>query len=90
MTFKEWKEKYKPIQNPDSFEGDIFFETFGNDLQKVISQNPACIWTDLACNGYNWIENGVHFVNRLGYYVTEIPCEVDFLQVFLSTPEDEE
>jgi hypothetical protein len=92
MTFEEWEEKYKPIKNPFSkYVDDYMLETYGRDLDFVKSHDAHHIWTDLACDGYNWIENGVYRVNRLGYYVTEIPWEDgELFYIELSTPEDED
>ena len=71
MTFDDWEEKYKPISNPR--DGDILFETYEEDMEFVLKQNPACVWTDVDYDGKNFILSGLHFSNRLGYYVTEVP-----------------
>lgn len=90
MTFDEWEEKYKPIKNP--FTGDIFFETIEDEFAIVAKSNPLTVWTDMDCDGYNYIMSGKHFVNRMGYYITEVPYkegEMDII-IILSTPDDEE
>jgi hypothetical protein len=89
MNEQEWIEKYKPIANPFAH-NDIMFDWSPQEVEFMREQSPLCIWTDLECDGYNYISSGWHFVNRLGYYVTEVPFDpVDDIQVMLSTPEDE-
>lgn len=72
MTFDEWVEKYKPIENPDT--GNIYFETYGKDVEFLNSCKSDCIWTELDNDyGITCIVNGVHYVNRICYCVTEVP-----------------
>lgn len=71
MTFEEWVEKYKPLKNEY---GEVaLFETYGSDIDFLNKQNPDCIWTLEDTGDGAFIASGVHFVNRIGYYVTEIP-----------------
>jgi len=69
MTYEEWKNTYKPIR-------DIHFETFGTELEFVQSCDPCRIWT-YGINECDYIVNGWHVANRIGYYITEIPFEQD-------------
>jgi hypothetical protein len=87
MTMEEWEATYKPIKNHivenASFQDEsgqgIMFETYGEEYTFVNSQqDPACIWTyGDGDDGGSYIWNGWHFINRLGYFVTEIPCPAD-------------
>jgi hypothetical protein len=85
MTFDEWEATYKPIVNHidknasfDDGEGGIMFETYGEEVEFVKAQDPACIWTyGDGDNGGSYVWNGWHFVNRLGYFITSIPCPPD-------------
>ena len=45
---EQWCEKYQPIQNHFTQNGDDKFETFGEELDFVRAQNPQCIWTNLS------------------------------------------
>jgi hypothetical protein len=92
LTYDEWFDKYKPIANPDSpVEGDIIFETYGEDLEFLKKQNPLCIWTDLDGDEANFIGNGGHFVNRICYYVTEVPFEEgEVIEVLIRYYDDED
>ena len=84
MTMEEWEAKYKPIINHldenASFQNEndegIMFETYGEELEFVRSQNPLCIWTyHHGESNSSYIGSGYHLVNRLGYFITEIPFE---------------
>jgi hypothetical protein len=79
--FDEWAEKYKPVGPEDN----LIFETYGADLQTVLSTHPKYVWTwmqgdmsDIICAGY-------HLVNRLGYYITEVPWTNEDDYCLLST-----
>ena len=52
MSFDEWLNTYKPILNHldknasfQSDDGGIMFETYGDEVAFVKSQDPAKIWT---------------------------------------------
>lgn len=75
MTFDEWVEQFKPIKNRL---GDVrMFETYGEDYEFVKVQNPLCIWTYGDAGEGSYIVEGWHYVNRIGYYITEIPFNKD-------------
>jgi hypothetical protein len=78
LTFEEWVETYKPIINHidtnASFDG-LMFETYGDEVEFVNTQSPANIWMfGDGDDGGLYIWNGWGFVNRIGYFVTEVPC----------------
>jgi hypothetical protein len=86
MTFEEWEATYKPIYNhidknasfQDESGNGIMFETYGDEVEFVKSQSPANIWTyGDGDDGGGYIWNGWHFINRLGYFITEVPCPPD-------------
>ena len=66
-----WQAHYKPIQDG---QGDKMFETYGNDLLAVKEADPDKVWTLMDGDEGTFIGNGYHHVNRLGYYITEVPC----------------
>jgi len=83
MTMEEWEATYKPITNHidknASFQNEsgsgIMFETYGEELEFVKSANPNCIWTyGDGDDGGSYIWNGYHYINRLGYFITEVPA----------------
>ena len=86
MSFEEWEATYKPIYNhidknasfQDESDNGIMFETYGDEVEFVRSQSPANIWTyGDGDDGGGYIWNGWHIVNRIGYFVTEVPCPPD-------------
>lgn len=90
-TFEFWLEEFKPITNHiddnASFDGAMF-ETYGDEVEFVKKQDPRCIWTyGDGDDGGSYIWNGWHFVNRIGYFVTEVPCpDNTTIQVQVSFP----
>jgi hypothetical protein len=78
MDFDEWFDTYKPIKNAiddnASFDGHMF-ETYGDEVEFVKSQSPDKIWMyGSGDDGGTFVWNGWGFVNRLGYFITEVPC----------------
>jgi len=85
MTEDEWFKTYKPIPNHidknASFsdgEHGYMFETYGDEIEFVKSQSPDKIWMyGDGDDGGLYIWSGWGFVNRLGYFITEVPCPPD-------------
>lgn len=82
-----WEEKYKPIKNHlddnASWDGTMF-ETYGEELAFVKAQAPNTIWTYGEEDDKFYIQAGWHYVNRLGYFITEVPFEDDGICISLS------
>jgi hypothetical protein len=91
MTEDEWFETYKPIKNHldenASFDGHMF-ETYDEEVAFVKEQDPAYIWMyGDGDDGGSYLWNGWHIVNRIGYFITEVPCpENTTIQVKVSDP----
>jgi hypothetical protein len=78
MDFDEWCATYKPIKNhidtDSSFNGEMF-ETYGDEVAFVKEQPEANIWMyGDGDDGGTYIWSGWGFVNRIGYFITEVPC----------------
>jgi len=95
LTFDEWCDTYKPIINHidknasfDNGEGGIMFETYGDEVEFVKSQSPENIWMyGDGDDGASYLWSGWGFVNRIGYFVTEVPCPPDTtIQVQIGIP----
>jgi hypothetical protein len=81
MDFDEWCATYKPIPNniveDSSFDGTMF-ETYGDEVAFVKKADPAYIWMyGDGDDGGTYLWNGWHIVNRIGYFITEVPCPAD-------------
>jgi hypothetical protein len=83
MSFEDWVKEYKPIYNhidknasfQDESDNGLMFETYGDEVEFVKSQSPENIWMyGDGDDGGSYIWNGWHIVNRIGYFVTEVPC----------------
>jgi hypothetical protein len=49
------------------------FEIYGAEVAFVRTQQADKTWTLVDCDGKCFICEGFHFVNRLGYFITEVP-----------------
>jgi hypothetical protein len=82
LTDDQFWEQFKPVKNHldnnASYDGHMF-ETYGQEHEFILEQNkanPLTIWTLVdGESGSCLIVNGWHYVNRMGYFVTEIPAE---------------
>lgn len=78
-TLDDWIEKYSPIRNrfiePDGAFDGTMFETYGEELEVVRKADPMCVWTliDGDLDDQMYVVSGCHFVNRVGYFITEVP-----------------
>jgi hypothetical protein len=54
-----------------SFDGCLF-ETYGEEVEFVYESDSKHVWTLLDCDGKIRIAEGRHYVNRLGYFITEV------------------
>ena len=79
-----WTEKYLPIQNhlvTDASWNGTMFETYGNEYDYVAAQPEQNVWTWVDGDTGTWIVNGLHHINRIGYFITEQPCELDNIEI---------
>ncbi len=82
LSYEEWIETYKPMTNPfikAPFNG-YMFETYGKEHLYVRTAKNNNIWTLIDAEGL-WIIPGYRFVDRLGYFITEIPWEDEDIEV---------
>ena len=79
----EWSEQYKPVTNhitKDSSWNGILFETYSPDIDYVVAvanSDPDKVWTWVDGDDGTYIVNGYQMVNRIGYFITELPFEND-------------
>lgn len=87
ISTDEWLEKYKPLK--DSFGEVRIFETYGAEVEFVKSQDPLKVWTLLDDGEGEVIISGWHFINRVSYYIAELPFgENEEVWVFDEVSED--
>ena len=97
LTMEEWEATYKPIPNnidPNaSFQNEdgvgIMFETYGAEVEFVKKAHPNHIWMyGSGDDGGTYIWSGWGFVNRLGYFITELPFPEDTtIQIQVGDPD---
>jgi hypothetical protein len=88
--WSEWEAKFKPIKNHfrDPQHEEIAFETYGEEYEFVKAQDPRYVWTNIQGDYSDLIVAGWAFVNRLQYYITEVPWENEDDYVLLSVEEE--
>jgi hypothetical protein len=80
-----WEEKFKPIKNHLSgYPDEVLFETYGEEVDFVANYDNKYVWTRLQGDMSDLICAGYHYVNRLGYYITEVPWDDDMDYALLS------
>jgi hypothetical protein len=98
LTEDEWFEQFKPIPNHldenasfNDGEHGYMFETYGDEVEFVKSQDSNRIWTySDGDDGGTYISDGYHVVNRIGYFVTAVPYDdKQYYQIQLIEGRDE-
>lgn len=76
MTEDEWWSIYQPktnhIDDNASWTGTMY-ETYGAEVDFVESTLENFVWTLVEVDGKGILVNGYSYVNRLGYFVCEVP-----------------
>ena len=83
----KWAEKFKPTPNHilnDEDTREHMYETYGEELEYVIKTDSKYIWTLIQGDMCEIILAGYHYVNRLGYYITEVPWEHEYDYALIS------
>ena len=88
LGWDAWAEKYKPIKNKFSKHDELMFETYGDEVEFVQAQDPKYVWTSVQGDMSDLIVAGYAYVNRLCYYVTEIPWENEDEYVLISVEKE--
>lgn len=81
MTYDEFENKHKPIENHLGDEGTYLFETYGQEVDFVSNQDENIVWTLVEVDGKLYIVPGFQYVNRLNYLITEIPWTEDMFNL---------
>ena len=104
-AFDEWCKKYKPVGNHlvdnasfggwlEGEEQGIMFETYGDEevfVRQTAVADPKRVWTYVDSeDGGTCVINGMHWVNRIGYFITELPADEEFITVVVSADDPDE
>lgn len=100
MTIEAWEEKYQPVTNhldsnaswQNEYGVGIMFETYGEELEFVKSKvDENKVWTYMDTDdGGTCLSAGFSFVNRIGYFVTDIAWEDLNICIEVSPAEEDE
>lgn len=67
-----WENWYKPVTNKFISDDETkLFETYGEEYDFVSNSPEKKVWTWVDGSDGTYIVSGLHFVNRIGYFVTE-------------------
>ena len=69
ITEDEWVEKYNP--------SDELLETYGDEHKKILETDISFIWTLVETDGEPSIVSGFSFVNRIGFYISEVSHDIE-------------
>ena len=69
LDFDTWVTRYQPINNSPLNITPLNLAWI-NDISR---ERPNLIWTEVDIDGSTYMINGYHWVNRMGYYITEKP-----------------
>ena len=77
MTYDEFFEQHKPIDNhivgvENAVYNGKMFETFGEEYREIIRTPKEKLWTIVETDTGMVLLPGYHYVNRMGYFITEI------------------
>lgn len=84
ISYQDWIETYKPIKNLDdqgmnytSVSGEHEYGAFDNyrepDRSILNETSPLNIWTLVNEDNHDYLLNGIHWINRMEYYICEVP-----------------
>jgi hypothetical protein len=85
-----WADTYKPIKNPNNDWGGDYsaFETYSPEVDFVWSKPDNLVWTEIDGDDGSYIIAGKHLVNRLQYFVCEVPWTDENLTAVISVEKE--
>ena len=89
LGWNAWAEQYKPKPNHLSkYPDEKMYETYGEEVEYIQTVDPRYVWTLVTGDMCDLIVAGYAYVNRLAYYVTEVPWENEEDYVLLSVEKE--
>ncbi len=79
QALEAWEKEYKPVLNhlnPDASWSGMMYETYGDEVEFVYNHPQEHVWTWVDGDDGSWIISGFHYVNRIGYFITEKPYQI--------------
>ncbi|WP_425399893.1 hypothetical protein [Aeoliella sp.] len=96
LTEDEFDEHYPLMPNhlnPNAGWDGCLFETYGPELDFLRQQDPATVWTLVdGDDGDLYIQSGICFVNRIGYFISTVPTPENaffHVRITMSDPDSE-
>ena len=93
MNYDQWIEQFQPIKNTISNREEMdgtLFETFKEDLAHVQSQAAnLTVWTWVDCDGVDIIQSNMTTINRVGYFITEVPHNGHHIELKIFDDDDD-
>ncbi len=90
LTVEEWDSRYKPMTNvldPNASWDGVMFETYGEEHNTVRKYPNNRVWTYIDGDNGTYLIAGYHIVNRIGYFICEVPWEHENIQVLVKLDE---
>ena len=75
-NWDKFKNKYKPLKNnicPTKNYDGYLFDITSTEYRAVSLQKKTQVWTLVEYEGKMLLESGLHFVNRLGFFICKVP-----------------
>ena len=72
MSNEQWFNTYQPMTNCITNDGEAY-ETYGDEEDYVRQQDVHNVWTEIDGDNGVYIVNGMAYVNRIQYYITNKP-----------------
>jgi hypothetical protein len=92
LTHDEWVEQFGPVL--DQHGQPRSFDTVGEEYDEMVrrsTEGDLYCWTEVQADGYIVIASGWHLVDRLAYYLTEVPFDPKTIyEVIVRTPQDDD
>lgn len=93
LTFEEWFTRFQPVKNhlaANASHDGYMFETYGAELDfihSVRADSPGSVWTITSSGDYTTLGDGYHYVDRMGYFFTSVPCpDNECFEIVLDEP----
>ena len=80
-TYQSWVDTFQPITNSIRNNGDLAYETYGEEMEFIRNTDPKFIWTEVDGDNGTYLEAGYHYVNRIQYYITTKPWDDEYTEV---------